>query len=76
MGIGMIEVIAVLILVAIMLFAIPILLQWLWNMTIPELFGLKALTYWQAFRLLLISGLLFGPGTFLRLNMGGAPVLG
>ncbi len=36
------------------------LLEWLWNMTIPELFGLKIVTYWQALRLLLIAGLLFG----------------
>lgn len=36
------------------------LLEWLWNMTIPELFGLKVVTYWQALRLLLIAGLLFG----------------
>lgn len=36
------------------------LLKWLWNMTMPQVFGLKVITYWQAFRLLLIAGLLFG----------------
>jgi hypothetical protein len=73
MGMGMIEVLIFMILVAILFFAIPTFLQWLWNMTIPELFGLKGLTYWQAFRLLLIAGLLFGPGAFLRFNFGGPP---
>jgi len=37
-----------------------LLLQYLWNTTIPELFNLKPVTYWQAFRLLLIASLLFG----------------
>ncbi|KAF1084936.1 hypothetical protein SPSYN_01072 [Sporotomaculum syntrophicum] len=42
------------------LFLGSLLLQYLWNTTIPELFNLKPVTYWQAFRLLLIAGLLFG----------------
>lgn len=24
--------------------------QWLWNTRLPELFGLRAISYWQAFR--------------------------
>ncbi len=36
------------------------LLQWLWNITMPDVFNLKEITYWQAFRLLIISGILFG----------------
>jgi hypothetical protein len=43
-----------------MLFIVPALLQWLWNMTIPELFGSKEIRYWQAFRLIIICQLLFG----------------
>jgi len=35
-------------------------LMWLWNITMPELFGLRRLTYWPAFRLLLIAGILMG----------------
>ena len=34
--------------------------HWLWNTTMPEVFGLKRITFWQAFRLLLIATLLFG----------------
>lgn len=50
-------------------FIAPALLQWLWNMTIPEIFKLREIRYWQAFRLLLISTLLFGgPPTFMHLN--------
>ena len=43
-----------------LVFLITLLLQWLWNITMPDVFGLKQITFWQAFRLLIISGLLFG----------------
>lgn len=46
----------------IMLFILSAVLQWLWNMTIPEVFGLKTITFWQAFRLLIIAAILFGGG--------------
>lgn len=38
------------------------LLQWLWNTTMPEVFGLKTVTYLQAMRLLIIAAILFGGG--------------
>ena len=41
-------------------FVIVWLLKWLWNITIPAVFNLKSITYWQAFRLLLIAVILFG----------------
>lgn len=41
-------------------FLLTLLLQWLWNITMPDVFGLKEITFWQALRLLIISGLLFG----------------
>ncbi len=47
-------------------FLIAALLQWLWNMTMPEVFQLKPITYWQAFRLMLIAGLLFGGPMFVK----------
>ena len=34
--------------------------QWLWNITMPQVFNLRRVTYWQAFRLLMIAGFLFG----------------
>ena len=39
---------------------VPLLLQWLWNMTMPEVFELNQITFWQAFRLIIIAFLLFG----------------
>lgn len=47
-------------LVLVVFFVVVTLFQWLWNITMPDVFNLKAITYWQAFRLLLIAGLLFG----------------
>jgi hypothetical protein len=43
-------------------------LQWLWNITLPDVLGLKSVRYWQAFRLLMIAGLLFGSGNIIRLT--------
>ena len=51
---------------AVWILIIPALLKWLWNMTIPELFGLKELRYWQAFRLLIIASLLTGGGSLIN----------
>lgn len=50
---------AVIIFAAVLL-VITALLQWLWNITIPTVFNLKNVTFWQAFRLLIIAGILFG----------------
>ena len=37
-----------------------ILVQWLWNWLVPDLFGLRALTIWEALGLLALSRILFG----------------
>ena len=34
-------------------------LQWLWNITLPGIFNVRQVTYWEAFRLLLITTILF-----------------
>lgn len=39
------------------LVALPVM--WLWNWLVPELFGLKSITFWQAFGLLVLCGSLF-----------------
>ena len=57
MGIAIINYI---LLAIIIFFLIAVIFRWLWNITMPQVFGLKEITYWQAFRLLLIAGILFG----------------
>lgn len=49
-------------------FAAVAVFQWLWNVTMPEQFGLKELRYWAAFRVLLIAGFLTSGG-FVSLNL-------
>ena len=53
---------------AVALFFLTVLvLQWLWNITMPDVFNLKCISYWQSFRLLLIAGILFS-GKFIALS--------
>ena len=37
-----------------------LIFRWLWNTTMPQVFGIREITFWQAVRLLLLSGILFG----------------
>lgn len=39
-----------------------VILQALWNMTMPEALGTKPIRYWIAFRLLLIGAIMTGGG--------------
>ena len=39
--------------------AVVAVLQWLWNITLPGIFNIRQVTYWEAFRLLLITTILF-----------------
>jgi hypothetical protein len=48
--------------------AVGFAVMWLWNLLIPTIFAVRAITFWQALGLLLLSKLLFG--TF-RPGMGG-----
>lgn len=43
-----------------LIFAVPAIAMYLWNTTMPQVFGLKQITYWEGFRLLLLSAILFG----------------
>jgi len=42
--------------------------KWMWNVTMPQVFNLKRITYWQAFRLLIIAAFLFGSSHLLSFN--------
>ena len=42
------------------------LFQWLWNNTMPELFALPQINYWQGLRLIVMAVILFGSGALLR----------
>jgi hypothetical protein len=57
----MIGVILILITVVLAVFVVTAIFQWLWNITMPQVFGLKPITYWIAFRLLIVADILLSP---------------
>jgi succinate dehydrogenase hydrophobic anchor subunit len=44
----------------VILFVLIVIFRWLWNITMPEVFGIKEVTFWQAFRILVLASILFG----------------
>jgi succinate dehydrogenase hydrophobic anchor subunit len=57
------DIVAVLVGLAIgllILFVLIVLFKWLWNITMPEVFGIKEVTFWQAFRIMILASILFG----------------
>ena len=67
------EIIVIVFVVILVLFLAMLLaatFQWLWNITMPEVFGLNPLSFWQAFRLLLIA-LFLTSGGFIKIQLGG-----
>ena len=60
MSSNLIEIIPVVILMLLLVFVMPVLLRWLWNVTMIRIFALKKITYWESFRLIIISFVLFG----------------
>ncbi|MEO0572493.1 MAG: hypothetical protein AAF039_12370 [Bacteroidota bacterium] len=45
-----------------MLFLVGYIVMLLWNWLMPELFGLSAISYWQAFGILILAKIIFGFG--------------
>ena len=41
-------------------FVLILLFKWLWNITMPDVFGISEVTFWQAFRILILASILFG----------------
>ena len=53
----------------VLLFFVTALFEYLWNTTMPQIFNFRFLTFWQAFRLLLIGCLITGGG-LIHFNLG------
>lgn len=45
---------------AVALLVAGLIVQVLWNTTVPDIFGLREIAYWEAVRLRLLTSLLFG----------------
>ena len=49
------------IVIALVLVAIVVVIfRWLWNSTMPEVFGVKELSFGQSLKILILAGILFG----------------
>lgn len=49
------------ILIALVLIAVLVVIfRWLWNTTMPDVFGVKELTFGQALKILILASILFG----------------
>ncbi len=47
--------------IAVVLIAILVFIfRWLWNSTMPDVFGVKALSFGQALKILILASILFG----------------
>jgi hypothetical protein len=44
----------------ILLFVLGLILQWLWNSTLPDVINVKRVTTWQAIKIMFIASILFG----------------
>ena len=53
---------------------ITLVFRWLWNTTMPEVFDLKTLSFGQALKIMILSGMLFG-GTTRVIESGHEVVL-
>lgn len=69
MPFGILNVVSVFLWAIVLFFFVAELLHYLWNSTMPQIFNLKVITYWQAFRLLIIAAVLTSGG-FIHLILG------
>lgn len=53
-------ILVIIIVVGLVILGATYFVQYLWNSTLPDLFGFKEITYWQTFRLFLLISIFFG----------------
>lgn len=53
------------------LFVVTAIVMWLWNGILPEIVGVKTITYWQAMGILVLSKILFGGFSGCKGRRGG-----
>jgi len=57
---NIVAVLAGLAIALVIFFVLILIFKWLWNITMPEVFGIREVTFWQAFRILILASILFG----------------
>ena len=56
----LIGMVAGLIIALVLLAIVTLVFRWLWNTTMPDVFGVKELSFGQAVKILILAGILFG----------------
>jgi hypothetical protein len=46
--------------------------RWIWNRTVPAVFGLKEITFWQAVGILILASILTGGHRIVSVDMSGS----
>ena len=47
--------------------------QWIWNRTVPAVFGLRQITFWQAVGILVLASILTGGHRIVSTDLTGLP---
>jgi succinate dehydrogenase hydrophobic anchor subunit len=47
--------------------------RWIWNRTVPAVFGLKEITFWQAVGILILASILTGGHRIVSTDIGSFP---
>lgn len=47
-------------LIPLMFLLVTAIVMWLWNLLLPEILGVKSISFWQAMGILVLSKILFG----------------
>lgn len=56
-------------------FVFVLVFRWIWNAVVPEVFGFKSITFWQAVGILVLASILFGGHRVINADItgGGLP---
>lgn len=57
---GVVEFVSLPVIILIGILFVPFIFQLLWNDTMPRIFNLPRISFWESFRLLLMASILFG----------------
>ncbi len=60
MGEAILAVVLGLIVVVILIAVMTVIFMWIWNAIVPDVFGWKQVTFYQALGILILAGMLFG----------------
>ena len=56
----MLESLLAIVFVLVIVEVLVLIFRWIWNTSMPQVFGIREISFWQAVRLLLLAGILFG----------------